>query len=230
MNVNISAGDATTATSVLTWAQSQAKGFDPDVLELGAQPSYRMSYATLPFTAQTPWVIAAGSTVSLPYGGASSTQSLRTWQLPDSLVTLPHAPTSATMPPLPCFDVRATKVDEATGGSVVQPVGNYGWATQIGVTIKLLPALPPTASAATTYELVGANEYDILLLERLLNAIGLDKGTEQSISQMLLLHGVPGGGSGLASDGDALTTFIAQANLSTVTNPPAGRSFMQMAE
>jgi hypothetical protein len=144
--------------------------------------------------------------------------ALRIWQLPDSLVNLPQQPTATDQPPLPCCGVQVATVNEATGATVTAPAASYGWATCLGVTVKRLPALASTPATATTYELVGANEYDIVLLERLLTAIGL-KVPGCAVAALALLYPATGGAAGLASDAAAMM-FISQANLTTVTRPP----------
>ena len=219
LSVSVGATDVQQANAVLSAAQSEATGIDPPVLELGVQSSYQLAYAAYAMAGSTPW--QSPTAVSLPYGSPPpGVPSLRIWQLPDSLVNLPQQPTATDQPPLPCLGVQVASVDESTGATVTAPAASYGWATTIGVTVKKLPGLAATPAAATTYELVGANEYDVVLLERILVAIGLGI-PGFAVDELVLLHAATGGGSALASDGDGVMTFISQANLTTVTRPPS---------
>jgi len=219
LSVPVGADDVQRANAVLAAAQGLATGIDPPVLELGVRPSFQLDYASYAMAGSVPW--ASPTPVDLANGTApDGVPGLRIWQLPDSLVEVAASPTAADpAPPLPCFTLGTASVDGATGATVTAPAPSYGWATQIGVTVKKLGALSATPAAATTYELVGANEYDVVLLERFLTAVGLSS-PGVVVDELLLLHAAGGGTGGLASDGAGVTTFVSQANLSTVTRPP----------
>ncbi|MFG1603717.1 LysM peptidoglycan-binding domain-containing protein [Actinoplanes sp. NPDC049265] len=221
LSVPIGADDVQAANAVLSAAQGLATGIDPPVLELGVQQSYQLDYASYTMAGATPW--ASPVAVALPYGTApDGVPALRIWQFPDSLVEVPRSPTAAVPdPPLPHCTLKTASVDESTGATVTAAASCYGWATRIGVTVKRIAAAPSTPAAATTYELVGANEYDVVLLERFLTAAGLS-APGLVVDELLLLHTSPDGSGGLASDGAGVTSFISQANLSTVTRPPGG--------
>ncbi|MGN6216916.1 MAG: hypothetical protein ACTHN7_08165 [Solirubrobacterales bacterium] len=220
LKVEIKAKDAERAGELLSAAQGAA-GIDPAVLELGPQDSYHLSYASYPMAGSTPWVSKKAKAPVLPYGSppAAAAPALRIWQLPDSLVNLPRAAEASPGPPLPCCEVGIASVSEASGATQTEAAPCYGWATQVGLSIKKLAAGSSHPTASTTYELIGANQYDVVLLERMLTAAGLQL-PDFSLAQMILLHGTTAGPSGQADDGDGVTAFIAQSNLSTVTNPP----------
>lgn len=220
LKVPIGTTDAAAANAVLSAAQSSPSGIDPPVLELGLEPSYQLDYASFPTAGSTSWT--SPTPIALPYGTPpAGVSALRIWTLPESLIEVAQAPTATTpQPPLPCFGLELSSVDEATGATTTGEAPSYGWATQIGVTVKRLATPSTTPTGVNTYELVGANEYDVVLLERFLTAVGLDP-SGVDVDQLLLLHAASGGTPGLASDGTGVMTFISQANLSTVTRPPS---------
>ena len=221
MNVEIQQADVERANALLSAAQGEAIGIDPPVLELGLRDSYHLSYATYPMSDSTPWTTRLTAPPSLPYGSApAGVPALRIWQLPESLVNVPLQPTAALAePPLPSFEPKVASVDESSGATQSSAVPYYGWATKIGVTVKKLSASASTPAATATYELIGANEYETVLLERILTAAGLSL-PGFSIDRLTLLHSATSGPPCQTDDGDGVTTFIAQSNLSTVTQPP----------
>lgn len=218
--IEIQQGDAAKAAALLAAAQG-ATAVDPPLLELGPCDPYHLSYASYPMASSTPWTSQLSQAPKLPYGSPpAGVPALRVWQLPGDLVNLPHQPTAASpAPPLPCFDVGIARVQESSGATQSAPAPYYGWATQIGVTVKKLETGATTPAAAMTYELIGADEHEVVLLERILTAAGL-KMPGFGIERMTLLHSATGGPAGLTDDGDGVMSFIAQSNLSTVTNPP----------
>ncbi|MEE8525599.1 MAG: peptidoglycan-binding protein LysM, partial [Thermoanaerobaculia bacterium] len=183
---------------------------------LGAGDLSRLRDATYAMASELVWQ-AAGQ-VPLPVGTpGSGVESLRLWRLPDSLVNLPDPSIRALDPR---FAVETTRFDEASAQRVSTPVPYYGWASTIPFAIKQLPA----GEDSLTYEIVGADGNQIVLLERLLDQLG-----DRDSAIFSLIVGYAPDGSGQAPDGvqtdllSQLTFGISQVNLSTVTNP--GDSF-----
>jgi hypothetical protein len=218
LTVSIGASDVKAADALLTAAQSSPKGVDLPVEQLGVLPSYQLGYVNYAATGSTSWTSA--EPVQLAYGKPpSGVADLCIWDLPESLLNVPSRPESdVPTPPLPCFELLCATVDAATGAAISAPAVSYSWATRIALTVKRLSDIAPTPAGVCTYELVGANEYDVVLLERLLAAAGLG-GIVGGVSTLLLLHEASGGTAGLAADA-APSVFISQANLTTVTRPP----------
>lgn len=112
----------------------------------------------------------------------------------------------------------------AEGGRVIpRPAKAYGFATLIQAAVKRVVLSDAGASRSpNTYELVGADELGINLLERLLGVI---KPDETSIINNIYVLYQPNQtsarASGLQYDGEQnYATFLVQANLSSETNPP----------
>ena len=147
----------------------------------------------------------------------------RLWPLPDSLINLPHA--SA---PRPRMEPVLARTDEATGSTVDEKVSNYGFGTLITFSIRKSAPVAGSPSTERLYELIGATERDILLLERLLNQLG---GNDNPFWRMSLLYrpaSTSSQTSGWQSDDQTATLMgISQVNLSTETRPP--QSLTKMA-
>ena len=160
----------------------------------------------------------AAASVPLPYGTApSSPTQPQIWLFPDHLVSL-YDPAVRNV--MPCMTLNAARFDEASGSLVEKPVGYYGWGTIIGFRVKRVPAIAASPTSADTYELVGANDQDIILMERLLSQQGEGEGTIQSLYLGYDPNPTGNAARGVQT-GTAVTTGIAQVNGSTVTNPPA---------
>jgi len=201
-------------------------GLQPKLNGLGMEKTYKSQAMEYVFASKTNWQSAGD--VTLPNGSKpSGTPALALWAFPDSLINLPHLSTAPNPKPqgkpvLPQFDVQLSTYDEATGATDQQVVDYYAWATRIGFKIKKVPTVQVSPSTGYTYELLGANEFDIVLLERLLAAITPQADGMDALT-LLYQPSSDGPKAGVQSDGNGrIAMSIAQANLSTYTNPPAG--------
>ena len=172
-----------------------------------------------PLSTEIPWQPAAN--VTLPrQPSAPANPKPRLWALPDELVNLPHEGTvQPTLKPL------IARSDEATGTTVDDGVANYGFGTLVTFKVKKLGDTGASALAQRTYEIIGAPESEIALLERLLDQL---KSDLSSFDQVNLFYRPSSTGSeagGWQSDDPALSVMgITQTNLSTETRPPVSRS------
>jgi len=144
---------------------------------------------------------------------------------------------------LPVYQPQIGTTDPATHTTEFSPANNYAFSTRVDFQIKRLAQqddqapqtplandiIPPDSGisgspakelAPFTYELIGPNPSDALMLERLLTA--MDSLGEKIISGLFMLY--PDSAvatSGLVSRADSeFLSFITQTNLSTETNPP----------
>lgn len=184
----------------------------PDLIQaaVSVQPLFVDMPMRLPLPAEIVWM--SPEPVQLPYGTAPlGPPRLGIWPLPDGLVSLAATPGRTV---LPRFAPRVATTDVATGEMRLRPVHHYGWGTQVTVRIKRLPAVSTSPTTAFTYELIGTNEYDVVLLERLL---GDQAGWKQPnfISDLVLLYPPPDGSvkEGLQCDrrGNAQDPKVAMA-------------------
>ena len=211
--------------SLLNYADKNI--LDLELTSLGVQKMFSSQPTNYNFAAMKTWQ-SAGE-VTLPYGTKPSTPlSLRIWSLPENLVSLPHPYDDSGQPHIrPRFSIQVGSFNEATGRMVNAPVSYYSWGTQVELTIKKNPEVSTSPTTQYTYELLGSAEADIVLLERLIGAMG-GEGDDSWIDNLALLYqpstsGGDDGTSGLFSDGQNVTSmFISQANLSTDTHPPSG--------
>ncbi|BAI76249.1 hypothetical protein AZL_d04230 (plasmid) [Azospirillum sp. B510] len=211
LTIEVAAGtpDANRITSI---AACLAAPLDIPLLALGTGTVARGSPATYPLSSMTAWLSA--DLVGLPNGSpGDGNQTLRVWTLPDSLTALPDPSTRRIDPR---FAVILSRYDEASGSTVDGPVGAYGWASAIAFTVRKVPAIEGSPASATTYEVIGADDEGIVILERLLDQLKTDDDAIASLRVAFVMDG------GIQSDADAAVTMgISQANLSTQTNPPA---------
>lgn len=192
-------------------------GIVPKLEQLGSEPVYSSQPMTYPFTSVTLW--RSSDYVDPPYGDLSGEkQSLRIWSLPASLMDLSNSRTGDVLPKM---SIQVGTYNEATSVMDQTPVNSYGWGTLIEVGIKKIEQVSESSSTRTTYELAGANEQGILLLERLLQEIN---DSDKPIRDLKLLYRHSPAGSvtpSLQSDSDDdITMFISQMNLTTETRPP----------
>ncbi|TMJ14504.1 MAG: hypothetical protein E6G94_09565, partial [Alphaproteobacteria bacterium] len=173
--------------------------------------------------------------VTLPVGGTvAAAAGLTLLQLPSEVgdlgaqtltvgtganarIVTPDAP--------PAFSLDIVRYDEPTGESFSEPASAYGWGTMIALKLRRAQG---TNAAADTYELVGADQAGIILLERLLEANG---DSDAAFAGMAVLYGSDVRSStGLISDDMATAQAgLIQANLTTVTLPPASLAAMAQA-
>ena len=213
LSVVIAGGDRDRVVEV---QKAVRDGIVPGMRALGPEPVSRSQPMTYPFPSATVW--NHPGRVSLPHDdGSGEGQSLRIWSLPTSLVELAESGDGELKP---LISVQVGTYNEATSNMDQVPVSSYGWGTLIEVGIKRIEPVGESPSTRTTYELAGANERGILLLERLLREI---QGSDEPIGDIRLLYRPSPPGSVdpyLQSDGDKdLTIFISQVNLTTETRP-----------
>ena len=167
------------------------------------------------FGLPTPTPVRLPAAMTLPVGTASTQPTA--FGLPDGLLTV-----LASDAARPAFSLQRG-TPGAAGALVLTPVASYGWATLVPVTVRRTPGADPSSAAARTYDLIGTDPAGIVLLERLLDAIGQG---HHSISGMQILYSPNATGpavDGLEGDDPAaISTFIVQSNLSTETRPPTG--------
>lgn len=209
---------------------------DVGVTAIGPEPAIAQAPASYSVTSASSWLNLGR--VTLPSGGdVAANAGLTLIQLPGELSALaaqtvtvtsadgsrkvvsPNAP--------PAFELTLQRYDQATGQTVPQPVGASGWASLVTLSIRRDAG---SNAAADTYELIGAGEADIQVLERLLEAIG---DSDATLAGLAVLY--PSGAKatpGLISDDFAdVRTGLIQSNLTTVTLPPSGsRGALELAQ
>ncbi len=194
---------------------------------IGPEAAIGKAAASYSVKSAAPWINLGR--VTLPVGNdVAANSGLTLLQLPPELtalasqtVTVNNADGSrkVVMPGAPpAFDLTLQRYDEVTAQTVQLPVGAYGWASLVTLNIRRAVG---AAAAADTYELIGAGEADIQVLERLLEAIG---DSDSSLAGLAVLYpSAAKAASGLISDDFAnVRTGLIQSNLTTVTLPPGG--------
>lgn len=138
----------------------------------------------------------------------------RIWQFPPALLAGLGRPAALA----PQFVVGIGATAEEGGRLVGQPARAYGFGTLVNVAVKRLAA----TGAGHTYELVGADDVGVNLLERLLAVIRPDDtGIINGIYLLYPPNQASDRAQGLQYDGEeTYTAFLVQANFSTETNPP----------
>jgi LysM repeat protein len=143
----------------------------------------------------------------------------RLWSLPGAMINTPH-----DQGPLPRFEPVLARTDQASGTTVDQPVGDYGFGTLITFTVRKSVPAAGSPTSERLYEIIGAPDRDIVLLERLLDQLGT---SNDSFQQMQVLYQPASTGSdvkGWQMDApEATLAGISQVNLSTETAPPSQR-------
>jgi LysM repeat protein len=146
----------------------------------------------------------------------------RLWQLPDELINVPDG--GAVHPTIKPLLARS---DEATGTTIDEDVANYGFGTLVTFKVKKLPGATASGPTQRTYEIIGAPESEITLLERLLDQL---TGDASSFDAVNLLYRPSSTGSevkGWQSDDPASSLMgITQTNLSTETRPPVSSALL----
>ncbi|UOQ70182.1 LysM peptidoglycan-binding domain-containing protein [Hymenobacter cellulosilyticus] len=116
------------------------------------------------------------------------------------------------------------------GGFDKQPVYN-GFATLLDFSIQQVQGLAGAEASANVYEIIGAGDTGIVLLERLIRHINKNNGDDSFIDQIRVLYPADPTGDapvGLQSAVDGgVTIALVQANLSTETNPSGPMLFRQ---
>jgi hypothetical protein len=196
-----------------TWITSHR--LDTGAIVLGELGELRRTAASFGLGTRTEW-IAAGPP-SLPYGAPlPGARTAQIWRFPDGLSALLDHTTHAVNPR---FVPQTQTYDEATSTTTTAPVVNYGWATTVAVTIKRVPPPPAGTAGLSTYEVVGAADRDVVVLEDLVAQFPDDA----AIAGVWIGTAPP---PGLGTAGLAIAPSpvfgLGQANLSTVTRPGGG--------
>ncbi|MGE5527214.1 MAG: LysM peptidoglycan-binding domain-containing protein [Methanosarcina sp.] len=178
----------------------------PDTRSVAALPATAGVKRRFALTAASPLRLPAG--LAMPGGTVAAPTVLG---LPEALLAVLADPDRAR----PAFSLQRT--DPGPGGTtVVSEVGSSSWAVLVPVTVSRIAGAPEG-----TYELVGTDQTGIVLLERLLEAIGNHAhpifGTPQVLYPPAATDPQPTGLAG--GDPAQASCFVVQANLSTETNP-----------
>ena len=199
------------------------KGIVPKLHTLGNEKPFETRRATYPLRSMIVWQNA--DPVELPYGSASADrQELRIWSLSEGIIELAEARSPETGIPRrpPRFTVQIGKYNEATSRMDQKQSESYGFATLLEIGINRVPPVEGSPTTGYTYELAGATERGIVLLERLLAAISESDAIVHDLNLLYAPSATDDSGSGLRSAGNSLIRmFISQVNLTTDTRPPS---------
>lgn len=211
-----------TMNSVLT--EARTKGVQPEVEYLGIAPMRNEQPVQYDFSQTIPW--QADGSVSLPYGTPPANEKdPAPYIWPFSSGLLAYLPKTTYGMPNPKIALKIGSVDPSTGRRVESDASCYGFGSLVNVTIKVIPS----GSNAYTYELIGADETGVMILERLLAISSSSDTPVQNITLLYTPNASSGNDSGMVSDLQSdVATFITQGNLSTYTNP-AGFGFAALA-
>lgn len=208
---------------------------DPQKLGIGAV--YKLQPKKFPFSSMAIWqspedvLLYLVKSVKSDVGISAEKSRLKIWALPDSLAELTKGSSA-----IPEISLYTATFNEATSMTEEEMLGLYSWGTVIDFTVKKVASNPEYPATGLTYEILGANERGIALLESLLRN---SQNTDGSIKDMAILYRTsrPGGGTNsLQSDGplkqreddsdeeegddnNKISTFIYQVNLTTATRP-----------
>ena len=145
------------------------------------------------------------------------------WSLPDELISTPHGgPVYPTVKPL------LARSDPATGVTVDEAVANFGFGTLVTFTVKKLAGASEGGVTQRTYEIIGAPESEITLLERLLDQLTDDASTFDQVNLFYRPSSTGSDANGWQSDDPASSLMgITQTNLSTETRPPVSIAMLE---
>ncbi len=199
--------------------------------ELGVGPIYQLQTRKYPFPSIVPWQspenvpLFPGDDIDSASEILADKDLLKIWLFPDNLAKLASEATT----PLNLSLYTGT-FNEATSKTDEKRVTPYSWGTIINFTVKKVAPVAGYLTPGLTYEILGANEHGIALLEGLLAALHDPSSSVKDIA-ILYRAGQPGAGAeGLRSDGvfkysqskdeaNRVASFIYQVNLTTVTLP-----------
>ncbi|HVI49189.1 MAG TPA: hypothetical protein VM802_30255 [Chitinophaga sp.] len=150
------------------------------------------------------------------------------WQLPQNLVDLFALQAGTSIP----FSLLTIK--PSGDGSEKGSISHLAWATTVPITIQKITAgsAPDTPLAANMYNLTGADDSGVVLLQQLIIYLNTTrKGDDSFIAQIQVLYEpdptTDSTGGNISAANGALQTAIVQANLSTETNPFSATSFLK---
>lgn len=213
LTLPIAATAVTSIQTILTYAQGT--GFQPAIQALGQGNVFREDPKTFNFSTPVNW--QAASNIPLPNNQLQGqiSQQLRLWAFPDNLMQLIQGPQASAS-----YSVRLGSKNEAAGPDTPTSK-SYAWSTLVSFSLRRLTGSEVDGPAsAFSYELIGATQTGITLLERLLSVIRPDNLSAIDNLRLLYAPNPTGQLDGLLSDDDgAVAAFITQSNLSTFTNP-----------
>lgn len=184
---------------------------------LGRSPVADVQAARYPLTNEMPWQTPVP--VTLPRQPVTpATSEPRLWALPGAMINTPHDTGI-----LPRFEPLLARTHQASGTTVDEAVKNYGFGTLITFAVRRSAPVAGSPTSERLYEIIGAPDRDIVLLERLIAQLGT---RNDAFQQMQILYRPAATGSdpkGWQMDAPAATLAgISQVNLSTDTKPPGG--------
>ncbi|UMR29485.1 hypothetical protein MJ904_20835 [Massilia sp. MB5] len=195
--------------------EARSKGVQPLIDSLGIAAMRDEQPVQYDFAQMIPW--QADGPVALPYGAPDPQEKAPVPYIwPFSRSVLSYLASTAAGLPNPKVALEIGSVDPATGQRVTAGCRYYGWGALLNFSIKKVAS----GGNAYTYELLGADELGVMILERLLAA---STPAATPVAQLAILfapNAASNNDAGLVSAAAADTAyFITQANLSTYTNP-----------
>lgn len=216
-SVTFSADMVKTLNTVLD--EARGKGVQAPIDRLGIAAMRGDQPLQYDFAQMIPW--QADGAVALSYGAPDPQEKAPApyiWPFSRSLLAY-LASTSAGRPN-PKVALEIGTIHPATGQRQAAPCRYYGWGSLLNFSIKKVAS----GGNAFTYELVGADEHGVMVLERLLAASTPQAMPVAGLTLLFAPNASSNRDAGLVSAVAAETAyFITQANLSTYTNP-AGRA------
>ncbi len=196
--------------------QSIAKGY-LDTKSSGIKPIDVGATAPgrYPLSTEIPWQPAVD--VTLPGQVAPpTTPRPRMWQLPTELINVP-----AGTDVHPTVRPVVARSNEALGTTVDEPVANFGFGTLVTFKVRRLDSVASSGVTTRTYEVIGAPESEITLLERLLDQLQDDATSFDQVNLFYRPTSTSSQVAGWQSDDPATTLMgLSKTNLSTETRPP----------
>ena len=225
-------------------AKADLDWWNKDIIEpqkLGAGAVYKLQPKKYPFPPMAIWqspenlLLYLGKNIDGTAGTPADKGQLKIWPLPDSLTEL----TLRSSAPLE-ISLYAGTFNDATSVTDDEMVTPYSWGTIVNFTVKKVAQASADPTPGLTYEILGANERGIALLEGLLKAL---HAPDCGIKDMAILYRSSRAGGGtecLQSDGplkqnedgnddNKVSTFIYRVNLTTVTLPVESRFMVSAA-
>ena len=187
-------------------------------LDMGSSPIAPLPVAEarparFPLSSEIVWQSAVS--IELPTQTVTpETPRPRLWALPNALINLPNSSGLR-----PTFAPVIARTDEARGTTTDQAVNNYGFGSLISFKVKRLIG-DVTGAAARSYEIAGAPEREITLLERVLDQLTDRTGDFDQINLCYRPSATGSEAKGWQSDDPSMSLMgITQTNLSTETHP-----------
>ena len=154
----------------------------------------------------------------------SVTRRPKLWPFPSAL----QAWISRDVALEPRFTIQIGSANTQGGAVTGAAAQSFAFGTLINVSVRRYTTAA-SAAAATTYELVGADQTGVNLLENLLDAMNATPGMIDGIYIVYPPNQSSSRAAGVQYDGQQnYTTFLVQANLSTETNPPTQLSMVRL--